>query len=98
MKIELEVSDKHEHTASPWWIIIDPSQNFKTNADGIHAVAGMITGPYFSREEAEASLRVRSHHYSKNAKVYCHSGCYSNQYDKAYRQAEKTINLTATNR
>lgn len=89
MKIELEVSTKNEYTASPWWIIIDPYQNFKVDEDGIHRIANMITGPFFSREEAELVFRQRSHHYSKNAKVYCHSGCYTHQYDKKYRENEK---------
>ena len=80
MKIEIEVSDKNECTAAPWWVIIDPRQNFQTGEDGLHNIASMITGPFFSREEGENWLRVKSYHFSKNARVYCHSGSNTFQY------------------
>lgn len=86
MKIELEVSEKHETTAEPWWLIIDPRQMMRPDC---HTVAGMIDGPFFSREEAEMVLKSRAHHYSKNAVVFCHSGCYTNQYKNAYQKAEQ---------
>lgn len=35
MKIEIEVSEKNEITRSPFWLVIDPEQNFKTNDDGL---------------------------------------------------------------
>lgn len=89
MKIEIEVSDKHESTSSPWWLIIDPRQMMKPDC---HDVAHMITGPFFSREEAQKHLEQRHYAFSKIAVVYCHSGCYSRQYDDAYRQAEKRKN------
>lgn len=81
MKIELEVSEKNEATRSPWWLIIDPKQNFKTHDDGIYNIASMITGPFFSREEAQKFLDLTYYNFSKNAKVFCHSGCYG-QYGK----------------
>lgn len=89
MKIQLDVSKDNECTSVPWWIIIDPRQSFNTDNTGLHTIASMITGPFFSREEATIVLKQRSHHYSKNAKVYCHSGCYTHQYSDAYRKAEK---------
>jgi hypothetical protein len=85
MKIELEISDKNEHTSSPWWIIVDPRQNFKVNDEGVNNIAHMINGPFFSREEAESVLRYRAHHYSKNARVWCHSGYETIQYSKKVR-------------
>jgi hypothetical protein len=87
VKITLEVSTHTEATASPWWLIIDPKQNFETGNQGVHNICSMITGPFFSREEAEESLAQRRHHYSKNAVVFCDSGCYTKQYDRAYREA-----------
>lgn len=91
MRIELDVSDKNEYTAEPWWLIIDPQQNFNKGEQGIYNIANMITGPFFSREEGEKVLKARSHHYSKHAVVFCHSGCNSIQYYNAYREAENKL-------
>ena len=74
MKISLEISERNEATAYPWWMIVDPRQNFKTNDEGLHNIAGMITGPFFSRAEAETILKQMRHHYGPNAKVFCASG------------------------
>lgn len=76
MKIQLDISEKNEGTRSPWWTIIDPRQNLKTDVDGIYNIASMITGPFFSREEATQYLQNHRYNFGKNAKVYCHSGCY----------------------
>ncbi len=92
-KITIHVSEKNESTAYPWWMIVDPQQNFKTNNEGLHRIASMITGPFFSREEAEAVLRQRRYHYGPNAKVYCASGYATVEYrDAIYAQilSEKT--------
>lgn len=93
MKITLEVSTETESTSSPWWTIIDPKQNLRvdtsTDNQPLHDIASMITGPFFSRKEAEDYLQGAKHHFSKNAKVFCHSGNYSRQYDSAYREARK---------
>jgi hypothetical protein len=87
MKVTLEVSTENEGTSSPWWVIVDPRRMMKP--DCYHVMMGMITGPFFSREEANNCLEARRHHYSNRAVVYCASGCYSGQYDKAYRLAER---------
>lgn len=73
----MKISEKNEGTTYPFWIIIDPAQNFKTNSDGIHKIAGMITGVWFSREAAQEFLDKTRYNFSKNARVYCHSGYYS---------------------
>jgi len=86
VRIEIEVSDKNEATASPWWFISDPRQMMRPDH---YQLAGMITGPFFSREEAEDVMNKRSHHYSERAAVFCASGCYTHSYDSAYRAAEK---------
>lgn len=96
MKIELEVSDKHEGTAEPWWMIVDPQQNFSKGPDGVSRIAMMmITGPFFSREEAEGVLRRRRYNFGKGAVVWCASGCDTIQYRQAYRLAEKQTEETA---
>lgn len=89
MKIELEVSEKTEGTAAPWWVIVDPKQMMKP--DPYAVMIGMITGPYFSREEATAYFNAHRHNFSKKAVVYCASGCYSRQYADAYKKAENSI-------
>ncbi len=85
MKIELEVSEENEGTESPYWLILDPKQNMDCNID---MLAAQITGPFFSREEAQAHLDARRHAFSKRAHVYCHSGYWSRQYKEAFRKAK----------
>ena len=65
MEITLEVSEKNESTSNPWWIIIDPEQNLEKNDDGIHKIASMITGPFFSRGTAEEFLERTRYNFSK---------------------------------
>ena len=90
MKIELDVSEENESTAEPWWMIVDPGQNFVTDLQGAANVAmGMITGPFFSREEAETVLKRTRYNYGKGAVVWCASGCHTIQYCNAYREARK---------
>jgi hypothetical protein len=90
MKITIELSERNEGTSAPWWSIIDPRQNLRLGVDGIYNVASMITGPFFSRQEAENFLQATHYNFSKHAKVFCHSGCYSRQYSEAVRNAERT--------
>jgi hypothetical protein len=87
MKIEIEVSDKNEGTAEPWWVIVDPKQMM--SPDPYTVMIGMVTGPFFSREEATQALENHRYNYSSRAVVYCASGCYTNQYKRAYREAEE---------
>ena len=76
----MKISEKNEGTAYPFWIIIDPCQNFKTDSKGIHRIASMITGVWFSREAAQEFLDKTRYNFSKNARVYCHSGYYSHDW------------------
>ena len=87
VEITLRVSTQTEITRSPWWLIVDPRQNFRTGAEGVSNIAHMVSGPFFSREEAEDYLRSRHYHFSKSARVYCHTGFRSVQYDKALEAA-----------
>ena|SRR3989338_2920217 len=90
LKITVTVSGKHEGNDSPWWLIIDPRQNFYTCQEhGVHNIANMITGPFFSRESAQAHLTARRYAFGKNACVFAHSGYYSNEYKEAIRTAKK---------
>lgn len=92
MKIELNVdTENNEGTDSPWWMIIDPQQNLRKDSDACHAIAGMITGPYFSRVEAENHLRARRYEFGPNTVVYCASGFWSKQYVQAIKLAENNL-------
>ena len=94
MKITLEVSEENEGTRAPWWMIVKPQQNFHTCNRGIANIAMGITGPFFSREEAEKELEGRRYYYGKNAKVWCASGHASRQYCKAWEKAEREKEVT----
>ena len=79
MKIQIEISEENESTSYPYWLILNPEQNMSAD---LYVLASQITGPFFSREEAEAELTSRRYAYGKKAKVYCHSGCNSRQYKR----------------
>jgi len=83
IEIEIEISDNVEGTHAPYWLILDPVQNMSLD---IRTLASQITGPFFSREEAETVLKAKSYNYSDRARVYCHSGCYTWQYEEKYRK------------
>lgn len=88
MKIEIEVSTDNEGTDAPWWAIVDPRQNFRIDDQSVYDVAGMITGPFFSRESAQAHLDAARHHFGKNPQVFCFSGHHSAEYRSAYKEAK----------
>lgn len=79
----IKISDKNEGTSAPYWIIIDPKQNFSVGEQGIYNIAFMFSGVFFSRESAQAWLDCQKHNYSKHARVYCHSGHYSTEWREA---------------
>jgi len=86
MLITIERSAENEATAYPYWLIIDPRQMMAPSVD---AVAGMVVGPFFSRQEAEDELTGCPHRYSKRARVYCHSGHRTRVYRDATNMAVK---------
>lgn len=88
VSLTLTVSTDNECTSYPWWVIVDPRQNMDLSID---MAAFSITGPFFSREEAEETLRRTRYNYSKRAVVYCKSGCYTEQYQAAWRKANMTL-------
>ena len=67
-------SQDNESTAYPYWVIIDPRQNFSTGNGGLNSIASMTTGIFFSRKDAQEFLDATRYNFSKNARVYCHSG------------------------
>jgi hypothetical protein len=77
MKVTIEVSEKNECTAAPYWLILDPKQNMDCD---VHWLASQIAGTFFSREEAQVELDNTRYNYSKRAVVFCMSGHYSKQY------------------
>ena len=86
MKIEISVSEEHEATAAPYWLILNPRQNMSRD---VFMLASQITGPFFSRQEAEDVLQSSRYNYGPNAVVFCLSGCHSIQYFNEWRMAEK---------
>lgn len=71
----VSLSKNCEMTTYPWWGIINPEQ-IMTNKEP-DPIAARITGPFFSRESAEAFLQKTRYNFSKYAVVWCFSGCYS---------------------
>jgi len=67
----------NEATEAPYWLIIDPDQMMSPKID---RVASMITGPFFSRADADDQLAHRRYDYSAKAGVWCFSGYYSDKY------------------
>lgn len=82
---QIKISNDHEGTASPYWVIIDPRQNFRTDIEGVYNISNMITGPFFSRETAEEYLKKTRYNFGRNAIVFCMSGCYSQEWCDAIR-------------
>jgi 3-mercaptopyruvate sulfurtransferase SseA len=80
MKITLEISERNEATSYPWWMIVDPAQNMPAR---VSWTADQVTGPFFSREEAEEVLRTERYRFGKRAAVYCHSGHRTREYKAA---------------
>lgn len=82
------ISGDNEATESPYWIIIDPSQNFNLGNKGVYNIAGMITGIWFSRKSAEDYLSCRRHNFSEHAVVFCCSGHHSKEYGDAVKNGK----------
>ena len=72
----------NEGSRAPWWSIIDPKQLFELDH---HKVASMVTGPFYCRKDAEEFLQRTKYNFSKHARVFCHSGCYSKKYENLCR-------------
>jgi len=89
MKIEIEISEEHEGTSFPWWLIVDPVQNM--SCDPGTAVINQITGPFFSREAAQEYLTRTRYNFSKRAVVWCHSGHQSDESTRAVRKAKDLL-------
>ena len=81
----LKESD-NESTESPYWLILEPKQNMTCD---IYMLASQITGPFFSREDAQKHLTGRHYAFSGRAKVFCMSGYWSYKYKEYYRGIDK---------
>ena len=95
MKIEIEISGDNEATAYPWWVIINPTEHMQkedveTDTLGVSEIAFAITGPFFSREEAESHLLRRRYAYHADAAVWCLSG----HDTQVYREAIDKVGAT----
>ena len=73
----------NEFTDSPYWLILDPEQNLSRDID---LLAGQITGPFFSREDAQSFLNKTRYNFSNRAKVYCLSGAKSAKYSDFFKK------------
>ena len=81
----------NEGTADPYWLIIDPYQQmFDLN---VNTVASMISGLFFSREDAELYLKRHRYNYSDRAVVYCLSGHHSSKYSLFLREINAAPNM-----
>lgn len=78
--ITLKVSDANEMTRAPYWLIIDP---LPVDKPSYLEVSQMVTGPFFSREDAQQYLNDNQHNYGDKAVVFCKSGYHCRQYDRA---------------
>lgn len=100
--IETLKGTDNESTSAPYWLIIDPTQLGLKWDDGdetIYAalddencksiqnrIPSCITGPFFSRGDAEFHLKGRRYAFGDTAYVYCHSGHASQKYAKLCRE------------
>lgn len=80
--------ENNESTSSPWWVVIDPRRNHSKRAEAAHNIAGMVTGPFFSRDAAQGYLDGHRYNFGPGAVVFCMSGCYSKQYSDAIKSAK----------
>lgn len=73
----------------------DPEGSYSADLDDEFVVEGIlamiphcITGPYFSRKDAEDHLKARHYEFSKKSYVYCHSGYWSRKYKDFCREIQ----------
>lgn len=88
MKIEINISERNEGTAAPYWLILNPQQMMKPDC---YILSGMIKGLFFSREEATQYLQDHRYNFGKHAVVFCLSGNYGLEYRNAYEKAKKEL-------
>lgn len=103
--IETLRSADNEVTSAPYWLIIDPNQLGLSWEDGGETIFAdldedncgkvgeyipyCITGPFFSRQDADDHLKARRYAFSNKAYVYCFSGFRSQKYVDFYNSAVK---------
>jgi hypothetical protein len=87
--IDTLMTTDREFTSAPYWLIID--MNDKTEISDIREVASMVTGPFFSRKDAQAYLDARRYNFSDGARVYCKSGHESPKYARLWKWIEERV-------
>lgn len=85
-KVTINLSDNREGTNAPFWVIIDPHQMMRANAQEV--ALNMIRGVWFSRESAEEHFRECRYRYGERAQVWCLSGYASDEWCQAIKEAE----------
>ena len=90
-------SADNEATDAPYWLIVDPRTEGRDSAlmgedwtphDVINYIVNCITGPFFSRKDAQEHLESRRYAFTDKATVYCHSGHWSRKYKAFCREIE----------
>ena len=76
-------SNDNEATEIPYWVIIDPKHQLLTL--DTNRCFYWFTGPFFSRESAQAHLERTKHNHTDKARVWCLSGHESEKYTALYR-------------
>lgn len=88
---KITTSGDTEGTAYPWWAIVDPRLGIIRKDGCVHAVADMITGPFFSRASADEALSRCRYNYGTHAAVYCFSGHKSWDYRDRIEAARSAV-------
>jgi len=77
------IGTDNEATNAPYWLILDPRQNMSCD---IHELASQVTGPFFSREDAQNYFSATRYNFGPRARVFCHSGHHSRKYYNLCRE------------
>jgi hypothetical protein len=77
---------RNECTSYPWWFIVGKGRP-RSGKD----IPFYITGPFFSRDEAEKERKSRIYNYSEKSFVWCASGHATDIYATAIDEAVKRI-------
>lgn len=70
-----------EATDSPWWVIIKPRGMIHSASD----ISSRLTGPFFSRQDAQDHVNARKHAFNDKTEIWCLSGYWSRKFKLMYR-------------
>jgi hypothetical protein len=77
-----------DYTNSPFWIIVEPKQILKKDAEQI---ASCVTGIFFSRESAQQYLDAHCYNFADNTIVYGCAGHHNDEYWQAIKNGKKAV-------